>query len=174
MRNFVSYALGLAVTDASALIGTGGSASALPIDAATIAAAAQDATASQDIIAVRNRVHAPAAGVFRLALWFAVRLAVWWSTGIFPQRLILRRHPFQLPAVRLGASVSIPAVAARQSGSLRKAGASSFWDAPLTCCVIPGPAKPEPGIHNPDFLGTIPTGVMDSGLAAERRTGMTQ
>lgn len=63
MRNFVSYALGLAVTAASALIGTGGSASALPIDAATIASAAstaaQDTATSQEIIAVRHRSHAP-------------------------------------------------------------------------------------------------------------------
>jgi hypothetical protein len=63
MRNFVSYALGLALTAASAVSGTGGAASALPIGAATIAAvasaAAQDAAASRDLIAVRHRSHAP-------------------------------------------------------------------------------------------------------------------
>jgi len=63
MRNFVSCALGLAVAAVSAVIATGGAASALSIDAATIAAAAstvaQGAAASQDIIAVRHRSHAP-------------------------------------------------------------------------------------------------------------------
>ena len=63
MRNFVSCALGLALAAASAVIATGGPASALPIDAAMIAAAAstaaQDAAASQDVIAVRHRSRAP-------------------------------------------------------------------------------------------------------------------
>ena len=66
MRNFVSHTLAVAVTAASAAITTGCAASALPIEAATIAAAAsaavQDATASRDIVAVRHRSHAPVTG----------------------------------------------------------------------------------------------------------------
>jgi hypothetical protein len=63
MRNFVSYALGLALTAASAVIATGGAASAIPIGAAIAAvasAAAQGPAASQDIIAVRHRSHSSA------------------------------------------------------------------------------------------------------------------
>jgi hypothetical protein len=40
--------------------------------------------------------------------------------------------------------------------------------------IIPGPAKPEPGIHNPETLRIVPVRVMDSGLGVARRTGMTQ
>jgi len=48
--------------------------------------------------------------------------------------------------------------------------APAFQGAAKSHCVIPGPEKPEPGIH--DHGPYASTGIMDSGFGAARRPGM--